>query len=187
VATLRTGDGRPLGPILQARLVREAAQLAAVESRCATLTRIRRESIRAGTDAISQCARRLRDIKGIGEVGAELLAAELFGSRTFRNGRELGALVGLAPTPYRSDQMVQEQGHSRAGRGPLRAVMTQLAWGWLRFQPRSALTCWFQARFATGARSRRIGIVAVARKLLIALWHYAAHGIVPADAVLRPV
>lgn len=185
LATLHTADGRPVGPILQARLARECAHLAAVEARCATLAAARQERIRHGSDATSQCARRLLEVKGIGEVGAELLSAELFGSRTFHNGRELGALVGLVPTPYRSDQIIQEQGHSRAGRGAVRAVMTQLAWGWLRFQPESALTRWFQARFATGPRLRRIGIVAVARKLLIALWHYVAHGIVPEGAMLR--
>lgn len=184
LSVMRTGDGRALGPLLQARLVRECAHLAAVEERCATLAAVRQQ-IRTGDDPISECARRLIAVKGVGDVGAEMLSAELFASRAFHNGRELGALVGLVPTPYRSDQKMQEQGHSRAGRGALRGVMTQLAWGWLRFQPHSALAQWFHARFATGPRLRRIGIIAVARKLLIALWHYVAHGIVPEGATLR--
>jgi transposase len=185
LSTLQTGDGRRVGPLLEARLIRECAHLAAVEARCATLATVRQQQLRQGCDAVSHCARQLREVKGIGDVGAEMLSAELFGTRTFQNGRQLGALVGLAPTPYRSDQKIQEQGHSRAGRGALRGLMTQLAWGWLRFQPQSALTRWFHARFAKGPRLRRIGIVAVARKLLIALWHYVAHGIVPEGAALR--
>lgn len=180
-----TGDGRRVGPLLQARLMRECAHLAAVEARCATLAAVRQQLLRHDCDVVSQRARQLREVKGVGDVGAEMLSAELFGTRTFHNGRELGALVGLTPTPYRSDQTIQEQGHSRAGRGALRGLMTQLAWGWLRFQPHSALTRWFHARFAKGPRLRRIGIVAVARKLLIALWHYVAHGIVPEGAMLR--
>jgi transposase len=185
LSTLITGDGRRLGPLVQARLLRECAQLAAIEARCATLATVRQQQFRHVDDAVSQRARQLREIKGIGDVGAEMLSAELFGTRTFHNGRELGALVGLTPTPYRSDQTSHEQGHSRAGRGALRGLMTQLAWGWLRFQPHSALTRWFHARFATGPRLRRIGIVAVARKLVIALWHYVVHGIVPEGAMLR--
>jgi transposase len=183
--TLETGDGGQLGPLLHARLQRECAHLAAVETRCATLVAVRQQQLRAPSDAVSQCARQLQEIKGIGAIGAEMLSAELFGTRTFHNGREVGALVGLTPTPYRSDQSGQEQGHSRTGRGALRGLMTQLAWGWLRFQPRSVLTRWYHTRFAAGPRLRRIGIVAVARKLVVALWHYVAHGIVPEGAMLR--
>jgi transposase len=185
VSMLETGDGRHLGPLLQARLQRECAHLAAIETRCATLAAVRQQQLRVWSDAVSQCARQLQTIKGIGPVGAEMLSAELFGTRTFHNGREVGALVGLTPTPYRSDQTGQEQGHSRTGRGALRGLMTQLAWAWLRFQPRSALTRWYHARFATGPRLRRIGLIAVARKLVVALWHYVAHGILPEGAMLR--
>ena len=182
--TLRTGDGRLLGPMMRARLARESAQLAAVDARCAAITTARQE-LRDGDDAISGCARRLREVRGVGEIGAEMLSAELFGTRTFQNGRQVGALVGLVPTPYRSDQQIREQGHSGAGRSALRGLMMQLAWGWLRFQPQSALTRWYQQRFAIGPRQRRVGIVALARKLLIALWHYVAHGVVPDGATLR--
>ena len=185
LATLRTGDGRRLGPGLRARLARECHQLLVVEERWATLCTERRQQLLEGQDAISQRARCLFEVRGIGEVGAETLSAELFGSRTFQNGRQLGALVGLVPTPFRSDQQIHEQGHSRAGRGALRGLMIQLAWGWLRWQPQSALTQWYQQRFASGPRARRIGIVAVARKLLIALWHYVEHGVVPEGATLK--
>ena len=182
---LRTGDGRPLGPGLQARLARECAHLAQVEQRLQQLIAVRRQQMAEGTDAISERARRLLTVRGIGEAGAETLSAELFGARTFQNGRQVGAVVGLVPTPYRSDQQVYEQGHSRAGRGPLRGLMTQLAWGWLRWQRESALTHWFQTRFAKGPRLRRIGIVAVARKLVIALWRYVEYGVIPEGATLK--
>ena len=183
--TLRAGDGRPIGAWLRARLERESRQLAAVEERLTTLCAVRQQQILTGDDAISQRARRLLEMRGIGQVGADLLSAELFGSRTFQNGRQLGALVGLVPTPFRSDQQVQEQGHSRAGRSELRGLMMQLAWGWLRWQPQSALARWYHERFARGPRQRRIGIVAVARKLLIALWRYVEHGVVPEGALLK--
>jgi len=110
----------------------------------------------------------------------------LFGTRTFANGRQLGAPTGLVPVPYRGDQRVQDQGISKAGRAELRRVSVQLAWCWLRWQPDSALAQWFKRRFAAaGGRSRRIGIVAVARKLVIALWRFVAHGVVPEAAQLK--
>ena len=103
--TLRTGDGRQLGPMLCARLAREAAQLVAVDERCAAITAAR-QALRDAEDAISRCARRLREVRGIGAIGAERLSAELLGTRIFQNGRQRGALVGLVPTPYRSDQQM---------------------------------------------------------------------------------
>jgi transposase len=111
----------------------------------------------------------------------------LFGTRAFANGRQLGALTGLVPVPYRSDQRIQDQGLSKAGRAELRRVSIQVAWCWLRWQPDSALAAWFRQRFgAAGGRSRRIGIVAVARRLVIALWRFVEHGEVPAGAQLKP-
>ena len=110
----------------------------------------------------------------------------LFGWRKFNNRRELGALVGLAPTPYNSGNSIRDQGISKSGNARVRTLMNQLAWDWLRFQPESALTHWFNKRFAPGgSRIRRIGITALARKLLIALWHYVEHDIVPEGAVLK--
>ena len=118
------------------------------------------------------------------ETGATICSAELFGSRTFRNGREVGALLGLVPVPYRSHQRVQDHGISKAGQ--VRRVSIQLAWCWLRYQPTSPLAQWYQTRFAGGGgRSRRIGIVAVARKLMVALWRFVAHGKLPTGAQLK--
>ncbi len=142
--------------------------------------------IRDGGDRVAQVARALCTVRGIADSSAAVFSAELFGTRTFQNGRQLGALTGLAPVPYRSDQRVADQGISKAGRGELRRLSIQLAWCWLRWQPDSALAQWFRHRFATaGGRSRRIGIVAVARKLVIALWRYVDQGVIPAGARLK--
>lgn len=187
VPTLQTGDGRPLPVPLQERLAREWTQLQSIEARRADLRAARERAIREGQDRVSTVARDLGRLRGIAEASAGLFSAELFGTRTFQNGRQIGALIGLAPVPYRSDQRVQDQGISKAGRTELRRVSIQLAWCWLRWQPESALTRWFHERFSrAGGRSRRIGIVAVARKLVIALWRFVEYGVVPEGATLKP-
>lgn len=108
---------------------------------------------------------------------------EFFGWRKFNNGRELGALAGLTGTPYNSGGVNREQGISKAGNRWVRAVMIELAWGWVRYQPESALSQWFYRRFADGGkRMRKRGIVAVARKLLLDLWKYLDMGVVPEGA-----
>lgn len=183
--TWRTGDGRPLPPAYQARLAREWAALQHIEARLRALRAARDEGIAQGTDRIASVARQLCKLRGVGETSAALYSAELFGSRTFQNGRQLGALTGLVPVPHRSDQRVTDQGISKAGRAELRRVSIQLAWCWMRWQRDSALTQWFERRFAAaGGRSRRIGIVAVARKLVIALWRFVDQGVVPEGARL---
>lgn len=187
LATVRTGDGRALSAALQDRLTREWTQLEQIETRLQALARQRQAQVTAGTDPVAVVARQLVRLRGIAEVSALGFSAELFGTRTFANGREVGALSGLAPVPYRSDQQVGDQGISRTSRSAVRALAIQVAWGWLRWQPDSALTHWFVRRFgAAGKRSRRIGIVAVARRLLIALWRFVAQGVIPAGAQLKP-
>jgi transposase len=187
LTTLQTGDGRPLAAAWQDRLAREWAHLQAIEARLALLCAARDAAIAAGADRVAQVARQLAQLRGIGETSAALFSAELFGTRTFANGRQLGALTGLVPVPYRSDQRVQDQGISKAGRAELRRVSVQVAWCWLRWQPDSALAAWFRRRFAAaGGRSRRIGIIALARKLVIALWRFVVHGVVPDGAQLTP-
>jgi transposase len=184
---LRTGDGRPLAGAWRDRLAREWTHLQALEDRLSTLQTIRDAAIVTAGDRVAQVAQRLCQLRGVAETSAAMFSAELFGTRTFANGRQIGALTGLVPVPYRSDQRVQDQGISKAGRTELRRVSIQLAWAWLRWQPDSALAAWFQRRFAAaGGRSRRIGIVAVARKLVIALWRFVAHGVVPDGAHLKP-
>jgi transposase len=184
---LQTGDGRPLPEAWRDRLAREWAHLQVLERRLATLQTIRDEAIAAAANRVAQVAQQLCQLRGVAETSAALYSAELFGTRTFTNGRQIGALTGLVPVPYRSDQRVHDQGISKAGRSELRRVSIQLAWCWLRWQPDSALTAWFRRRFAAaGGRSRRIGIVAVARKLVIALWRFVEHGVVPEGAHLKP-
>ena len=112
---------------------------------------------------------------------------ELFGWRKFANRRQVGAIVGLTPTPHQSGESSREQGISKAGNRALRRMMVELAWTWLRWQPQSELSRWYDLRFAhQGKRARKVGIVAVARKLLIALWRYVEQGEIPAGARLVP-
>ena len=111
---------------------------------------------------------------------------EFFGWRNFRNRRQVGGLAGLTSTPYQSGGQSQEQGISKAGNCSIRGIVIEIAWGWLRFQPESELTLWFQERFGRGSkRVRKIGIVALARKLLIALWRFLEMGEIPAGAQLK--
>src|SRR5574341_713341 len=112
---------------------------------------------------------------------------EFFGWREFHNRREVGGLAGLVATPFESGDQSHDQGISKAGNTPVRAMAIEIAWSWLRYQPQSALSCWFQARFGHGSkRLRKIGIVALARKLLIALWRYLETGEIPVGAQLKP-
>ena len=127
--------------------------------------------------------RTLLQLRGVGRTGATMLVYECFGWRVFANRRELSGLAGLIPTPYQSGDMNHEQGISKAGNMYIRWIIVQLAWSWLRYQPRSRLSRWYVRRFASGnSRVRRVGIVALARKLLIALWKYVERGEVPAGA-----
>ena len=130
----------------------------------------------------------LTRLRAIGVRSAWRLDKELFGWRRFANRRELAGCVGLAPTPYDSGDSQVEQGISKAGNKRVRALLVELAWGWLRLQPDSALSQWFNQRCASsGKRSRRVGIVALARRLLIALWRYLDRSEIPAGASLKPV
>jgi transposase len=129
---------------------------------------------------------RLMQLKGVGEVSAWLLTMELFSWRRFRNRREVAGILGLTATPRASGDGRREQGISKSGSALLRGLALELAWCWLRYQPRSELSHWFRRRFAGGgSRQRRIGIVAVARRLMIALWRYVETGQVPAGAMLK--
>jgi len=130
----------------------------------------------------------LQNLKGIGPVGSWTLVYEFFGWREFKNVKQVGAASGLAPTPYNSGDSEREQGISKAGNPRVRSLMTELSWGWLRFQPQSRLSQWFKERFEIGGkRMRRIGIIALARKLLIALWKYLEKGLVPEGARLKKI
>jgi transposase len=184
--TLRTWEGALLPAGLCGRLTREVADLMALTRRIAALQGARRQAIAAQATRATQQMAQLMTLAGIGANGSERLVVEFFAWRAFRNGREVGALAGLTPTPYQSGDLRRDQGISKAGNWRVRTMAIELAWCWLRFQPTSALARWYQIRFGHGSkRLRRIGIVALARKLLIALWRYLETGELPEGALVR--
>ena len=185
VPALRQWDGQPVPALLQERLLREFARWSLVQRQIQDLENAEARMVRDDQQRHVEQVRTLMSVRGIGAQSAWLLVHEVFGWREIRNRRELAALAGLTPTPYHSGQSQREQGISKAGSKRLRWLMVELAWGWLRWQPESALSRWYQARFGHGsARLRKLGIVALARKLLIALWRLVAHGEVPPGAVV---
>jgi transposase len=180
---LKQWDDTTVPTALKARILREFERWQLVMRQIRELERERAQKIRTDPSPQAEQARRLMTLKGIGENGAWLLVHEFFGWRQIRNRRELASLAGLAPTPYDSGGSRHEQGISKAGNRLVRWMMVQLAWGWLGYQPRSKLSRWYQRRFGQGkSRVRKLGIVALARKLLIALWRYVETGEVPAGA-----
>ena len=183
LAAMRQWDDKPIPQGVLQRILREFERWRLVGRQIAELEAQRRAKIRDDGTPHVEKVRRLLGLKGIGENGAWLLVEELFGWRQIRNRRELGSLAGLAPTPYASGESRREQGISKAGNRRVRWMMVQLSWCWLRYQPESALSRWYVARFAGGnARSRKVGIVALSRKLLVALWKYVERGEVPEGA-----
>jgi transposase len=139
--------------------------------------------LREGTEPYLEKVRRRLGLKAVGVRSAWVLVTELFAWRDIQNGKGLGALVGLTPTPYDSGKREREQGISKAGNKHVRGLIVELAWLWLRWQPGSALSQWYERRFGSGnKRARKVGIVALARKLLIALWRYVDRGELPPGA-----
>lgn len=188
VAEARQWDGAPLAEGLQARVRREYQGLQFVKAQREAVQATRTQHIASAATQEMQQVRQLLTLRGIGENSAWLLVMEFFGWREFRNRRELGALAGLTPTPYQSGDSHHEQGISKAGNRHVRRMMVEIAWCWLRFQPDSALTQWYRERYGSGPkRMHRIGVVALARKLLIALWRFLEEGEVPSGAQLKPV
>jgi transposase len=183
--TLLTGDGRPLPAHLRAELLRDIERLELLQRQTAEVEAERDAAVEPGTGAEPSPVALLPRLKAIGpQLGAVLYHEGLY--RTFANRREVAAYAGLVPTPWRSGTIAREQGISKAGNRRLRHAMVELAWLWVRHQPDSALSCWFRARVGTErGRIRRVAIVALARRLLIALWRYVTHGEVPAGAVLK--
>lgn len=182
LSNLRLWDGSSLDAELQGRLRREFTRWQVLDRQIKDLENERKKRVRRDDTPHVDQVRALLQLPGIGVNGAWLLVMELFGWRGWCNRKQLGALVGLTPTPYQSGDSAREQGISKAGNRRLRKMMVELAWCWVRWQPDSALTQWYQQRFSSGARSRKVGIVAVARKLLIALGRYLKIGELPAGA-----
>jgi transposase len=184
--TTRLWDGTPVPPGLQERLTRSWTQLQHLEEQLRQLKVTRTAHERELATPTRQAIAQLQTLRAIGPIGAWVLATEIFGWRQLRSRRQLGALVGLVPAPYQSGETEHDQGITHAGNAHVRRVIVQLAWGWLHYQPTSALSRWYQRRFGGGGRRvRKIGVVALARKLLIALWRYLETGVVPDGAHLK--
>jgi transposase len=185
LGSLTLWDGRHLPVELKAELEREGERLALVERQIEQLEAARRERLQNPRSEAERRVVHLMRLGAIGPTSAWLLVKEFFGWRNFRNRREVAALAGLVGTPYNSGDGARDQGISKAGNRRVRAMIVEIAWLWLRFQPKSALSQWYRTRFAAGGlRMRRIGIVALARKLLIALWRYLEDGVMPEGARL---
>jgi len=185
LSAARLWDGSVLPLELQKRLLRELERWDLLGQQIRTLEDERRQRIRRDDTPHVDKVRSLLALWGMGFNGAWLLVYELFAWRHFDNRKQVGGCVGLTPTPYQSGDSHREQGISKAGNRRLRRLMVELAWCWLRWQPDSELSRWYQSRFGVGnGRSRKIGIVALARKLLIALWKYLEHGELPVGARL---
>jgi transposase len=183
---LRLWDGSEIPSGLRRRLLRVWAHHQFLSEQIAALEAERRALLQSSEDASLAKVRQLMPLKDIGINGAWLLVRELFGWRELKNRREVGGLAGLTPTPYQSGESAREQGITKSGNRHVRWMTTELAWSWIRYQPESALSCWFRERFGSGGkRLRRIGIMAVARKLLIALWRFLNTGVVPEGAELK--
>jgi transposase len=184
---LRTGDGRPLSPRFQAEIVREHQRLMLVSKQLAALEADSRAEQRAAAPGSAEAKTvQLAQLKGIGPVGGQGLVNEVF-YRSFDNRRQLGSYFGLTGMPYDSGERRRDQGISKAGNHRARELAIELAWLWVTHQPDSELSRWFRERVRDiKGRIRRIAIVALARKLMVALWRYLETGVVPTGAVLRP-
>src|ERR1700726_2769630 len=184
---LRTAQGISLPPRLKSEIKRELQRLELVVSMIASLEAERDAIVEdeASTHVNAKKIQNLHQLKAIGPEFAAVLVGEIF-HRDFNNRRQLASYVGYAPSPFQSGNVAHDQGISKAGNRKGRTTGIELAWLWLRYQPDSDLSVWFRARVGTvKGRIRRIAIVALARKLLVALWRYLETGLVPRGAVLK--
>jgi transposase len=184
--TVRAADGRELPASIRERLLLEFERLQFVERQISARERQRNCKLRDGDNEEHVLkARKLMQLRAIGPHSAWVFVLELFGWRRVNNRRELASLVGLTPTPYSSGEDDREQGISKAGNRRLRTLLVEIGWCWLQYQKSSALSQWYHKRFAEGSkRQKKIGIVALARKLLIALWKYLERDEMPEGALL---
>jgi transposase len=183
---VRKWDGSQLPESLKARLRREYRRLQLVQVQIKDLEQERVEAIRHSEEESVKTVRNLLKLKGIGLNAGWLFGMEFFSWRKFNNRKEVGSLSGLVPIPHQSGDSYREKGISKAGNRHIRSMAIEIAWGWLRYQPESELTKWYEKKFGHGSkRIRKIGIVALARKLMIALWRYLETGVIPEGAVLK--
>ncbi len=186
IERVRKWDGTALPDSLKARVQREYARLQLVQEQIKELEHERVEAIRRSNEECIETVRNLLRLNGIGLNASWLFGMEFFSWRKFNNRKEIGALSGLVPMPHQSGSSYRENGISKAGNRHIRAMAIEIAWGWLRYQPESELTIWYEQKFGQGSkRMRKIGIVALARKLMIALWRYLETGAVPEGAKLK--
>lgn len=181
--SVRDWADAPLPTPVQMRIARAEARLAVVVEQIATIDASQTATVQHAEPRGALA--RLVQLKGVATTSASVLLDEGVVWRAFQNRRQIGGLLGFAPAKYDSGESERDQGITRAGNKRLQSVMVQLAWGWVHWQRQSALTRWYLERFGRGKRARRIGIVALARKLLIALWRYATAGVLPTGAVLK--
>ncbi len=186
---VRRPDGEPIAPNLRAEILRQYHRWQLVMAQVAELEKARLALLKQDASASVSKVRELMSLKGIGQNISWELVMEFFGWRQFKNRRQVGSLAGLTPTPWASDGTTREQGISKAGNPRIRSMMVEAGWLWLRYQPDSALSRWFERRFGHGSkRNRRVGIVALARKLLVALWHFVEHGMMPqGNIIMKPM
>jgi transposase len=183
---VRDWDGKSLGADLIRELKRECGRLNLVDQQIAQLEGERDDALKNVETKAEKVAAKLNGLKAVGPVSAWTMSHEFFAWRDFKNVREVGGLSGLTGTPYDSGQSSREQGISKAGNPRIRRVAIELAWSWVRYQPDSELAQWWRERFAHGnTRMRKVGITAVARKLLVALWKYIEMDELPAGAALK--
>jgi transposase len=181
---VRLHDGSGLPPGIKSEIIREYERYELVNGHLKQLEQRKKQMLESESRQARQVIQ-LRRLRGIGEVGSWDLVYEFFGWRRFNNVKQVGSAAGLAPTPHDSGAKRVEQGISKAGNRRVRSLMIELSWLWLQYQPQSALSRWYKQRFASGGkRMRRVGIVAMARKLLIALWKYLNTGLVPEGAII---
>lgn len=186
VRAFQQWDGSALSLDLRNELIREGQRLEVVRAQIRELDDERKARLkRCESPRMEQIARLMR-LKAIGLNSAWMFVMEFYGWREFKNRRQIGALAGLTGTPHDSGDSLREQGISKAGNRRIRAMIMEIAWLWLRYQPNSKLSRWYGERFAgSSKRMRRVGIVALARRLLIDLWRYLKAGVVPEGAVLQ--
>ena len=189
IEQIRLWDGTSLPKGLQTRIKREWTYIRYLNDQILAVEGDRRKELQRPDGEKERDVKQveqLLSLRAIGINGAWVLVREFFGWRKFKNRREVGGLAGITGTPYSSGESGREQGISKAGNRHVRGIIVELAWAWLRYQPKSKLTCWYQRRFGNGtSRQRRIGIVALARRLLIDLWRYLEFGVLPEGAELK--
>jgi transposase len=182
----RLWDGSPLPRGAGVRILLEFDRLRFIRSQILAIEKKRRHLLAESKTKDAQVAHKLKRLGAVGDNSAWVFSTELFATRTFKNRKQVGSLVGLTPTPFDSGGSDREQGIDKAGNKWVRGMAVEIAWAWLRFQPRSALSLWYERRFGAGSkRLRKIGIVALARRLLIALWHWTEHDVLPKGATLK--